>query len=67
MSTPRRRLSVVLLTRRLLVLGVAVLVSGCASAFRQGEQSARAGDWDTAVAYYERALQDDPPTGRTIA
>jgi hypothetical protein len=56
MSTPRRRLSVVLLTRRLLVLGVAVLVSGCASAFRQGEQSARAGDWDTAVAYYERAL-----------
>ncbi len=52
MSTPRWRLSVVLLTRRLLVLGVAVLVSGCANAFRQGEQSARAGDWDTAVAYY---------------
>ncbi len=60
MSTRRWWLSAVFLTRRLLVLGVVVLVSGCASAFRQGEQSARAGDWDTAIAYYERALQDDP-------
>ena len=53
-------------TRRFARLVATVLVtatlSGCAAgrAFRTGEASARAGDWDTAVVYYTRALQEDP-------
>ncbi len=41
---------------------VAATLSGCAAgrAFRSGEASARARDWDTAVVYYTRALQEDP-------
>ncbi len=41
---------------------VAATLSGCAAgrAFRSGEASARTGDWDTAVVYYTRALQEDP-------
>ena len=46
------------------LLGVmlALVVSGCAAgrAFRQGETAASAGDWDTAVAFYTRALQENP-------
>lgn len=44
------------------VVTVAVLVAGCAAgrAFRRGEAAAAAGDWDTAVAYLTRAVQDDP-------
>ena len=39
-----------------------VLVSGCAAgqAFRQGETAALNGDWDAAVEYYQRAMQEDP-------
>ena len=53
-------------TRRIARLVATVLVaatlSGCAAgrAFRSGEASARARDWDTAVVYYTRALQEDP-------
>ena len=53
-------------TRRFARLVATVIVtatlSGCAAgrAFRTGEESARAGDWDTAVVYYTRALQEDP-------
>ena len=48
-------------TSRLLALGVAVCAAAsCGGAYRQGQQSAQEGDWDTAVAYYERALRDDP-------
>ena len=41
---------------------VAATLSGCAAgrAFRSGEESARARDWDTAVVYYTRAVQEDP-------
>ena len=40
----------------------AMAVSGCTAgrAFRQGEEAARLGDWDTAVTHYTRAVQDDP-------
>ena len=45
-----------------IVATVAVLLAGCAAgqAFRQGASAARAGDWDAAVEYYRRALQEDP-------
>ncbi len=39
---------------------VALLTAACASAARQAQHSAEAGDWDTAVQYYQRALRDDP-------
>jgi general secretion pathway protein D len=43
------------------VLAVVVL-TGCAAgqALRRGEQAARVGDWDAAVAYYREALLRDP-------
>jgi general secretion pathway protein D len=39
-----------------------VVLAGCAAgmAFRRGEDRSRAGDWDTAVAYYRQAVQGDP-------
>jgi general secretion pathway protein D len=54
---------VAVLTHRLIVLIVmAVLVSGCAAgrSFRRGQEAARAGDWDAAVTHYTRALQANP-------
>jgi len=41
---------------------LAVAVSGCATSknYRKGEELAREGDWDTAVAYFTKALQDNP-------
>jgi type II secretory pathway component GspD/PulD (secretin) len=42
-----------------IVLAV-VVVSGCAGAFRSGQSAAKRGDWDTAVAYYRQALNEDP-------
>jgi type II secretory pathway component GspD/PulD (secretin) len=41
---------------------LAVMVTGCAAgrAFRRGEDAARSGDWDVAVAEYTRAVQADP-------
>ena len=44
----------------LALLTVALLTGACASAGRQAQQSAAAGDWDTAVKYFRRAVQDDP-------
>ena len=44
----------------LALVGVTLLTVACASAGRQADRSARAGDWDAAVEYYQRALQDDP-------
>ena len=44
----------------LVLVGVTLLSGACASAGRQAERSARAGDWDAAVEYYQRALQDHP-------
>ena len=44
----------------LVLVTVASVAVGCASAGRSAERSAAAGDWDTAVEYYQRALQDHP-------
>ena len=43
-----------------------VLVSGCASsgALRLGDQAATTGDWDTAVAHFRTALQENPGDAR---
>ena len=48
--------------RLIVVLLLGALVTGCAAgrAFRRGESAARAGDWDTAVVQYQRAVQEDP-------
>ncbi len=45
-----------------IAVAVAVLLAGCAAgqAFRHGASAARAGEWDAAVEYYRRALQEDP-------
>ena len=45
-----------------IALAVTVLVGGCAAgqAFRQGASAAGDGDWDAAVEYYRRALQEEP-------
>ena len=45
-----------------IAVAVAVLGGGCAAgqAFRHGASAARGGDWDAAVEYYRRALQEDP-------
>ncbi len=43
-----------------LMLGAAFVVGCATGAYRQGELAARQGDWDAAVEYYQRALQDDP-------
>lgn len=50
----RRRLSIVLV--------LAVIAAGCAAgrAFRRGEEAARNGDWDAAVAYFTQAVQENP-------
>ena len=44
------------------LIAAAVVVSGCAStqSFREGAVAAREGNWDAAVEYYRRALQEDP-------
>ena len=41
---------------------LAVAVSGCATSrnYRRGEAFAAAGDWDSAAAYYTRAVQENP-------
>ncbi len=41
---------------------IASLVAGCAAgrAFGRGDDAARAGDWETAVDHYRRAVQADP-------
>ena len=47
-----------------LVAGIVLtlFVSGCAAgrAFRKGQEASRAGDWDTAVAEYTKAVQESP-------
>ena len=51
--------------RILVVLLLAAIVAastGCAAgrAYRRGQEAARAGDWDAAVAHYTRAVQENP-------
>ena len=50
------------LTHVALIVVVAALLAGCAAgrAFKRGDQAARAGDWDTAVAHYRQAIQHNP-------
>ena len=50
------------LTKLVLIALLAALVVGCAAggAFRRGDQAARGGDWDTAVAHYRQAIQRNP-------
>src|SRR5947209_5060072 len=48
---------------RLGAVGLAlILLAGCATgrAFRKGQNAARRGDWDSAVAFYREALSHDP-------
>src|SRR4029450_246321 len=54
------------MTRRLAaVLVLAILASGCAASrpFRHGQDKARIGDWDEAIKYYTKAVQEDPENG----
>ncbi len=49
-------------TRWLAVIGLGLLISGCATqrVARQGEKAAKRGNWDGAVYYYLEALSSDP-------
>jgi general secretion pathway protein D len=54
------------MTRRLAaVLVLALLASGCAAsrAFRHGQDRARVGDWDEAIKYFTKAVQENPDNG----
>ena len=48
--------------RFIVLILVAATLAGCASgrSFRRGQEAARLGDWDTAVAYYRQSLIEDP-------
>ena len=64
-STPGdgRRCAIGALWLRLLCVALAgAVLVGCATrnTFRLGEQAGISGDWDSAVEYYRRAVQEDP-------
>jgi type II secretory pathway component GspD/PulD (secretin) len=44
------------------VVLIAVLLGGCAAgrAFRHGQEAVRVADWDAAVTYFTKAVQEDP-------
>jgi general secretion pathway protein D len=44
------------------VVLIAVLLGGCAAgrAFRRGQEAVRVADWDAAVTYFTKAVQEDP-------
>jgi general secretion pathway protein D len=46
----------------LMLVFIALIAAGCGAArtFGRAENAARAGDWDAAVEYYRRAVQEDP-------
>ena len=54
------------MTRRftaiIVLVTLAMGVAGCTAsrAARRGDDAARLGDWDAAVAHYTRAVQDEP-------
>jgi general secretion pathway protein D len=52
----------VLKQRLVILIVLTIFASGCAAgrAYRRGQEAARAGDWDAAVAHYTRALQENP-------
>jgi type II secretory pathway component GspD/PulD (secretin) len=45
-----------------LLVALGALGSGCAAgrAYRRGQEAARLGDWDSAVTYFTKAVQEDP-------
>jgi general secretion pathway protein D len=43
-----------------MLISGALLTVACATAARDAQRSAAAGDWDAAAQYYQRALQDNP-------
>ena len=58
-----RTMSSAVVTRRLvIVLVLAAIASACAAgrAYRRGQESARSGDWDTAVRHFTQAVQENP-------
>src|SRR5258708_23108460 len=44
------------------IIALALLLSGCAAttAYHKGQTAAKSTDWDTAVAQFRKAVQDDP-------
>jgi general secretion pathway protein D len=46
----------------IVLLALVASATGCAAgrAYRRGQEAARAGDWDAAVAHYTRAVQENP-------
>ena len=62
MRNVRRHLQHAWLARLASLLLAGTLLSGCAStgAFRDGNDAAELGNWDSAVEFYRQALQDDP-------
>src|SRR5204863_7682462 len=44
------------------IAALALLLSGCAAgtAYHKGQTAAKATDWDSAVAHFRKAVQDDP-------
>src|SRR5678815_2907818 len=51
------------MTRKLaLLLVLALFVSGCTASrsFRRGQEAVRVADWDTAVAQFTKAVQENP-------
>jgi general secretion pathway protein D len=54
------------MTRKLAgLLVLALVASGCAAsrAFRHGQDAVRAGDWDSAITYFTKAVQENPDNG----
>src|SRR3954454_2452255 len=47
------------------VLVLALLASGCAASrsFRHGQDAVGAGDWDAAIKYFTKAVQENPENG----
>ena len=62
MRIVRRYLQRASLTRLVSLVLAGTLLAGCAStgAFRDGNDAAELGNWDTAVEFYRQALQNDP-------
>ena len=62
MSRNRNVARVPLCARLLGVVLAGGVLAGCATgnAFQRGEEAGFAGDWDAAVEYHQRALQEDP-------
>ena len=47
-------------TTAVLLLAMSIAACGASRTFKKGEELAKQGDWDSAVAYYTKAVQGDP-------